>query len=453
MSRIPPNHRPDSDELAHPLLLATAQRNRLRLLLAGGGFLVLWLLGAILLLAAPRPRLLPAGKLGPVLPEGFAAVELLDCGEGAAVLDSDLALHCFGADPPRYKRIDDPQMDIGGNYTAWPGHGYVACNLDGIINLLSADGQVLWTRSLLPDFRLSGIPFLIKPVPGNDGQLYVFTGGGYCYVYDKDGNPQDSCFLLEEMDLAGPLLATSVHEIYFTDKAGDIWHAQPPGPENDEWQATRLNPVLQQGDAGLLSEGTVRSILHSEDDPSQLVEQVQPIVLITSMDRHGQRFFWHGPQGVDINQFSSSERIVRHALIPDDNLVVVSDSSGLNRFYTDRSGPSVRFEYTDMRRPLGEFRMQASPDSYTILLQASRFESGRVMRSIEQAVARWPVLLWLTRRNCGGLLVHDYVMHRDHMLSLPNGAEMLCWPDGDGYFLLLCPVAGGQQVERFRISY
>ena len=75
------------------------------------------------------------------------------------------------------------------------------------------------------------------------------------------------------------------------------------------------------------------------------------------------------------------------------------------------------------------------------------------MQLVRNLAKRHPQLAWLTERNGGGLLVHDFAMRRDHLFSLRSGSSMLSWPDADGCFLLLEPGPSGSRVRRCQLSF
>lgn len=410
--------------------------------------LAIWLAGSVAALLIPRAGLTRIGEVGPRLDY---LVNILS-GEGAgAVLDIELALHCYTLDPPGHGVIGDPEYMYGGSFVAWPGTGYAAASLGGEISAWDRTGAPVWSRSLLDgdagldEPLLDEVPWTLQPRIGNDGKLYVFGSGGTCHLYDAQGSLLEGISLRTDANLAGPLLVTSTGEVFFSGKDGRLWMAVQE-EEGAGRRVSLLPGLLQDGAPWLLAEGaTLTTGPHNE--PGEL----RPLVLVANDTSNGMRYAWRsgGRSGVSVLQ--AGEYIHDLAVVPEGNLLAVGRSTW-NRFYLDPGGVSTRYEKQGLHRPIGEFLLHADRGNGEIFMKAAMFEIGGSSRLLHSLTNSWPLLRPLRHLHGGGLLYYDPVMQANYHFSLPDDSRMLGWPDEAGNMLVLERSGEGWQAVAYRLE-
>ncbi|MEZ5337813.1 MAG: hypothetical protein R3F46_06065 [bacterium] len=410
----------------------------------------IWLAGGLALLLEPRPRIERLETIGSAFGED-SIMSSLDCGNGAALLDSEFRLHCFASHDGAHS-IWEPGSNYDWNYAAWPGHGFFGASLAGELVLIDPSGRQVWQRNLIDDAGLEEVPFLILPMAGNDGRMYLLCSGGQCHAYTANAALAESFFVHDEMDLAGPLLLRSDGALYFTDKAGELWKCPGPDNEGQRGPVEALHPLLQQGEVQEIWEARSGRLAMEQDGSDRRISTA-PLAYIVASDHQGQRLSMDGDELRDVGLLSGGRLVRQLELLPAGNLVVVSEINGLNRLFLDPQAPRIGKEYCDLRRPLGPFEMRAGSGGRSLLLRADLYECTAIMQLVRDLARSYPALDWLAQRNGGGLLVHDFSMRRDHLFGMPPGSRLLSWPDAEGYFLLLEPGPAGSRVRRCRLSF
>ena len=406
-----------------------------RLLFSGISFLLVWLAGTLYLLSLGTPRLSRIGPVGEPLAEDLNVMEVFDSTVGAALLDTSLRLHCFGHTPHASGVIEDNGFNLGGNFTAWPGTGFVSCGMDGSITLYAAGGSVLWQRSIATDFDFDLKSQFVFAHCGMDSRLYVVSQG-HCFIYDEAGRPMDHFFLSDELWMAEPLLITTDSRIHFITRVGEYWRASPPDHPAGEW----LVEMLQAQPGNSLE-------FHAASQSGQ------PLALVVSNLERGPVLRWDGEQASGERIYSRGEWPTHHAVSAHGNILVDYLQSGDNRFLRADYASQSFTEIPGLRGPQGELRITAWPDSPLVLAHSRQFSKVLGFRLLLWLSGYYVPLADIARMHDAGILVYDEQAGHSLRYRLPSGSQLLSMPDRDGNFLVMEQYGDSRSVVHYRINW